>query len=37
MPLPLDPARLRANFPAFSEASLLNLAFLRNAARDAEL
>lgn len=31
MPLPLDPARIRANFPAFSEPSLAGQAFFENA------
>jgi cysteine desulfurase family protein (TIGR01976 family) len=31
MPLPLDPARLRAHFPAFAEPSLQNQAFFQNA------
>ena len=31
MNLPLDPARLRAHFPAFSEPSLANQAFFQNA------
>ena len=31
MPLPLDPARLRAHFPAFSEPSLAGQAFFQNA------
>jgi cysteine desulfurase family protein (TIGR01976 family) len=31
MTLPLDPARLRANFPAFSEPSLQGQAFFQNA------